>query len=118
MNRVARICLLSLVACFVVGLVWFVCSDAQARPLYCKTFIEQYPKVEAAKDAKCGICHPGKEKTERNNYGQALCKTIGENEKDAAKVKAALTKTEAEKSAVEGKTFGDLLKDGKLPAWK
>ena len=39
-------------------------------------------------------------------------------EKDEAKIKEAFTKTEKEKSAIEGKTFGDLLKDGKLPASK
>ena len=32
--------------------------------------------------------------------------------------KEVLKKAEAEKSAVDGKTFGDLLKDGKLPASK
>ena len=45
-------------------------------------------------------------------------KNITKNEKDEAKVKEALTKTEKEKSAVKDKTFGDLLKDGKLPASK
>ena len=48
------------------------------------------------------------------------CRAGGDrkNEKDEDKIKAALTKTEPEKSAVKDKTFGDLLKDGKLPASK
>jgi hypothetical protein len=43
---------------------------------------------------------------------------IGKKEKDVAKIKEALVKVEKEKSSVEGKTFGDLLKEGKLPSGK
>jgi hypothetical protein len=35
-----------------------------------------------------------------------------------AKIKEALVETEKEPSAIEGKTFGDLLREGKLPASK
>ena len=59
------------------------------------------------------------DKKEKNNYGAAFGKALGaKNEKDGEKIKAALIKAEGEKSAVDGKTFGDLLKDGKLPASK
>ena len=119
MNRVGKTVLLSVLVVFVAGLVVFACSEASARPAYCKTFIAEYPKVEAAKDAKCAICHPNADDKEvRNNFGQALGKFSGQNEKDAAKIKEALKKAEGEKSAVEGKTFGDLLKEGKLPGGK
>ena len=119
MNRIGKMVLLSVLVGFVAGLALFACSDASARPPYCKTFIAEYPKVEAAKDAKCAICHPKTDDKEvRNIYGQALSKFTGQNEKDAAKIKEALKKAEGEKSAVDGKTFGDLLKEGKLPASK
>ena len=116
MNRVVKLSVLTVVVLF-VGV--FLTRQAQARPNYCKTFIAQYENVKEAKEAKCAICHPGKEKKERNAYGVALSKCLGaEKIKDEAKIKESLKKVEGEKSAVEGKTFGDLLKDGKLPASK
>jgi hypothetical protein len=110
----------SLIGVFTTGAMFIALSTAHARPLYCKAFIGKYDKVVEAKTTKCAICHPKpKEKAQRNNYGTALGKLLGaKNQKDAAKIKEALKKAEAEKSAVDGKTFGDLLKDGKLPASK
>lgn len=94
-------------------------DEASARPNYCALFISHYSGVSAAKETKCGICHEGQDKKKRNNYGECLTKTLGEkNVKDEAKIKEAFQKAEATKSAVEGKTFGDLLKEGKLPASK
>ena len=119
MNRVGKTVLLTVLVGSVAGLALFACSEAAARPAYCKTFVAEYPKVEAAKDAKCAICHPNADDKEvRNNYGQTLGKLSLQNEKDAAKIKEALKKAEGEKSAVAGKTFGDLLKEGKLPGSK
>jgi hypothetical protein len=94
-------------------------SVAVARPQYCKEFIGHYTNVKAAAETKCGICHEGSDKKVRNNYGQALEATLpGKNCKDAAAIKDALVKAEAAKSAIDGKTFGDLLKAGELPASK
>jgi hypothetical protein len=94
-------------------------SVAVARPQYCKEFIGHYTNVKAAAEAKCGICHEGSDKKVRNNYGQALETTLpGKNCKDTAAIKDALVKAEAAKSAIDGKTFGDLLKAGDLPASK
>jgi len=99
--------------------MWITAETAQARMEYCKAFIVKYDKVKEAKTAKCAICHPSKAKKERNDYGQTLGKILAvKKEKDKAKIEAALKKTEASKSSVEGKTFGDLLKDGKLPGAK
>jgi hypothetical protein len=108
----------SLIGVFTTLAMLAALSTAQARPLYCKTFIGKYDKVVEAKTAKCAICHPKpKEKKQRNNYGSAMGKLLGaKNQKDAKKIIEAMAKTEALKSAVEGKTFGDLLKEGKLPA--
>lgn len=66
----------------------------------------------------CSVCHPGSDKTTRNNYGEALAKHIVKGERDDARIKAALVETEPEPSAISGKTFGDLLKLGLLPASK
>jgi hypothetical protein len=92
-------------------------QDAQARPDYLKGFNAEYPALkDQAESTKCGICHFGEKKSNRNDYGKAMGEALGEkNSKDAEKIKAALKKAEAGKSATEGKTFGDLLKDGKLP---
>lgn len=91
---------------------------AMARPDYNKYFWEMYDKeIGTQKDtAKCNACHFGSEKKNRNDYGKAVGTAIGgKNEKDAAKIKAGLEKAAKEKSATDGKTFGDLIKDGKLP---
>ena len=94
-------------------------EQAQARPDYCKTFLGTYADNKAAAEAKCGICHPVMDKKERNAYAMAVGKALGaKNVKDADKIKEALKKAEGEKSAVEGKTFGDLIKEGKLPGAK
>lgn len=110
--------LVAVVAFLGVGLLY--CDQADARSQYCKAFIGHYEAVKEAKETKCNICHvPDKDKEERNNYGICLSKLLGaENVKDEAKIKEAFKAAEGQKSAVEGKTFGDLLKDGKLPASK
>ena len=117
MSRIKNFALLSLVVAVVAGLL---CAPNAAfgRALYCKTFIAEYKNVEEAKKTSCKICHVGESKKDRNDYGQALAKLIQKEEKDGDKVKEVLKKVEAEKSSVEGRTFGDLLKDGKLPASK
>jgi len=115
MTQFAKSLVLAVAALLVGSLVT---GQVSARPQYCKEFIGHYKEVKEAAEAKCGICHPGKEKKEKNNYGTCLSSLLGKNEKDEAKIKEALKKAEGEKSAVEGKTFGDLLKDGKLPASK
>jgi len=104
---------------------------AQARPTYKKEFDGLYVKKEpstpeekalagAASTAKCNICHIGEKKKERNPYGQALAKLLTkEDAKDVPKIQESIKKIEAEKSDgsnPSSPTFGDLLKQGKLPA--
>jgi hypothetical protein len=106
-------------AVLVGGVLFLGVESVQARPNYCKTFIAEYANVDAAKTAKCAICHDGEPKDKKwNNYGQAYGKALGKKKADDAEAKAALEKAAGEKSAVDGKTFGDLIKDGKLPASK
>ena len=89
--------------------------EAQARPQYLKGFIEAYPALaDAAKAKKCGICHP-KDKKMRLDYGKAVgAGLVEKNQKNAEKIAEALKKAEEVKNS-DGKTFGELIKDGKLP---
>lgn len=91
-------------------------QTAQARPQYMKAFMTSYEGLEEeAKKVKCGLCH-GKKKSERNKYGMAVGKGLEKkNEKDAEKLAEALKTAEKADSSTEGKTFGDLIADGKLP---
>ena len=111
-----------IVAGCVAGLAIGFNTRVEARPNDQGAFEKQYTEVvkKEGKDGKltCAVCHEGDDKKKRNNYGEALTKNVGKNEMDEAKIKEALEKTEKEKSAVKDKTFGDLLKDGKLPASK
>ena len=95
-------------------------QDAQARPGYLKGFNTAYPALkDATESTKCGVCHFGEKKTNRNDYGKAMGEALGEKDVKGdgseKKIADALKKAEAGKSSTEGKTFGDLIKDGKLP---
>lgn len=91
-------------------------NRAEARSGYLKGFKGLYKNLEKqVGEKKCNVCHFGKKKKNRNDYGKALSKIVKKNEKDKKKIKEALKKVEKEKSSVKDKTFGDLIKDGKLP---
>jgi len=111
---------LTWIACCAVLSAFFGGPEAQARPQYVKAFITAYPALKTeAEAAKCGICHPEEKKSVRNDYAKAFGAGLPEkNAKAEDALAAALKKAEAEKSGTEGKTFGDLIKDGKLPGKK
>ena len=97
-------------------------AHTEARPPYKKLYQKTYPELDKTEGIKvsCNVCHPVKSKKMRNNYGAALQKELGVTdrkkwEKDLTKVAAALKKLEDKKSHVKDKTFGDLIKEGKLP---
>lgn len=92
-------------------------GGADARPGYMKEFKSKYTKVAENNKITCAVCHPGKSKKDRNDYGKALGKSIAKNEKDAKKIGEALDKAAKEKNA-KGETFGSLLEAGKLPGTK
>ena len=73
---------------------------------------------DLVKKTKCNVCHEPTQKSKkfRNAYGAELAKIMTENEKDEAKVVEALDTVAKEKSCVDGKTYGDVIKEGKLPA--
>ena len=101
-----------------VGLAVGCMRSAEARPSYLKVFETTYPDVATRNRLTCAVCHAGSDKTMRNDYGAALSRHIAKGEKGDARIKAALVATEPEPSAISGKTFGDLLKLGLLPASK
>lgn len=110
----------ALVGAAILSLVAGADSVAHARPKYKNVLDATYPDLakKHGTDGKltCAVCHPDKDKKIRNNYGVAVGKSLEKkNESDEAKIKDALTKAEGEKSATEGKTFGDLIKAGELP---
>jgi hypothetical protein len=92
--------------------------SAEARMQYFQAFEKKYDKVQGVADTKCAICHGGDKgvnKKQISDYGKELGTALGgKNVKDPDKIKSALEAIE-KKDAGDGKTFGDILKDGKLP---
>jgi hypothetical protein len=113
---------LTWIACCAVVSAMVSGPEAQARPDYLKAFNATYPALKAeAEAAKCGICHPEEKKAVRNDYAKAFGTALdAKNVKFAAdekKIVDALKKAEGEKNA-DGKTYGELIKEGKLPSKK
>ena len=118
-----------LVGAFAVSLFL---GSVQARPAYPALAKEHYKDSEVivAKTTaadKCNFCHDpnSKSKKDHNEYGKAFKKHMpteefmklkgpDDKEKLAKKVGEALKAAEAEKNA-DGKTFGEVIKSGKLP---
>ena len=98
-------------------------NQVEARPQYLKEFAKKYENLKPlALKEKCNVCHYGKTKKNHNDYGQAMLKKFGDekNVKDEAIIAKAFTDIEPEKSKVEKKpgemkTFGELIKEDKLP---
>lgn len=101
-------------------------ASAVAFPPFQKQFLvkyadgtdEAYTKL-AKDDAKCLVCHQGKNRKNRNAYGQALAELIGKkDQKDVDKIVAALEEVAKKSSNPEDSkalTFGELIEEGKLP---
>ena len=116
MLMVRHIRQIAVVGLFVAGLVLGTANDdAKARPKYIKAFTTKYPALTPqVKRAKCNVCHAGKKKKNRNDYGKALKRNRGGLPIDPAVINRMLTKTEGAKNK-KGQTFGSLIKAGKLP---
>lgn len=101
------------------GLVVLAAQVSIARPTYFKRFRTKYPKVinNAPKEIRCNICHYGKSKKNRNDYGTAMRRLMKGKPpvKGDQKIDAMLKKTEDVKKPGTNMTFGDLLRAGKLP---
>jgi len=75
------------------------------------------PLAAAVESAKCNVCHVGKNKKDRNAYGQALAERLDKktDKDDKAKIRQALEEVAKLPSQEDGKTFGDLITMGQLP---
>lgn len=123
-----RNCWRPTVICLVIGGTLVSCFEsAEARLQYRKHFIKQYPQVKErnSRAMNCLICHDTKDGSDttpdhekHNNYGTALKEVIEKNERDPKNIEESLREVESMPSAIEGKTFGDLLNEGRLPASK
>lgn len=123
MRKFAQILLSCSLALLVVGVL--DAPEAQARTQYQKAMGKIYPKLlekhgKKKGDTKkfdCTVCHAGKTKKKRNDYGAALAKALGGKKvKDEDKIKKAFETVAKEKSTKDSKkTYGELIKDNKLP---
>ena len=114
-------------ACF-LGAAFVALTGIAPTPAFAiKQFADEFkalyvkdgtPLAAAVETAKCNVCHVGKSKKDRNAYGEALAERLDKetDKKDVEKIRKALEEVAGLPSKVEGKTFGDLIKDGKLPA--
>lgn len=115
--RHARVLVLAL-----VPMAGLAAAPALAYPEFEKQFKAVYvkegtPLAAAVETAKCNICHVGKSKKDRNAYGEVLAERLDKGDKkNEEKIKQALAEVAKLPSGVAGKTFGDLIADGKLPA--
>lgn len=91
-------------------------GEALARKEYKEGFEKAYPALAAQiKEANCNVCHVGKSKKDRNDYGKAVGEALGEkNVKDGDKIAEALKKAGEAKDA-SGKTFAAVIEGGSLP---
>lgn len=116
MKKLITVCVAALIAACILSAP----QQAQARPEYQKAFLGKYGENEAIKKAveekKCGVCH-GMKKSDRSEYAKALGKALdAKMVKDEKKILEALGKVDEMKiKDGEDKTYGALLKDGKLP---
>ena len=105
-------------------------NSAQAIKPFFDEFKAKYLKADGSAEdkefadlienkVKCNVCHKGKEKKDRNAYGKALDVLLDKkaDAKDKKKIQESLDKVANEKSP-EGPTFGELIKEHKLPGGK
>jgi len=112
----------------VVVVVWAAPRPAFANKEFFDEFNAVYVKPDSSdandkalvaevETAKCNVCHVGSSKKERNSYGNALADLLDkkEDKKNQEKIRTALDTVAAMPSADGAPTFGELLKQGKLP---
>jgi hypothetical protein len=110
------------------GLV--IATAASAREAYAiKQFADQFkevyvkdgtPLAAEVETAKCNVCHKGKNKKDRNAYGEALAKLLDkkEDKDNVEKIREALAtvaKESSDPANAGAPTFGGLIEAGKLP---
>jgi hypothetical protein len=76
--------------------------------------------AELVKEARCDLCHAGRDKEVRNRYGEALSVLLDHDadKKNVEKIQAALDEVAGQASDPDdpdSPTFGELIEQGKLP---
>jgi hypothetical protein len=131
MRRMKKFCV-SLVCLAVLA---FGAAPAWAVPAFNEAFKKAYlkdgtPLAEKVAEVKCNVCHKGKEKKDKNEFGVAVGKYLkkgdfaGDDKKydpksdEGQKVLAeGLEKALKEKSS-KGKTYGELIQANELPGFE
>ena len=73
-----------------------------AVPAFKKAFDDAYPDAKKVSDEqKCNLCHFGKSKKNKNDYGKALAELLKKDNYKDERVKAEADKVKAEKDALE-----------------
>ncbi len=131
MSGASKVALWPMAVLGVLGVAALSASPAFAVKQFKERFEKRYIKADSAepKDtalreayekAACNVCHEGESKKNRNAYGRALHEFLDKKDKDdEAKIDAALEKVESKRSVPgdeKSPTFGELLRQGKLPA--
>ncbi|NBV45387.1 MAG: hypothetical protein EBR86_07035 [Planctomycetia bacterium] len=114
-----------------------VVVGGSARPAFAiKQFLDEFKAVyvkpdsndpadkslaAAVETAKCNVCHVGMNKKDRNAYGSALAELLDKKEdaKNVEKIRQSLEKVAgmpSDPAKADSPKFGDLIKQGKLPA--
>lgn len=108
--------LTSAVLMLALGVTGLIADRAEARPKYLAVFMEAYPALkEQVSQVKCQLCHPVQDKKIRTEYATLVGKGLpAKNVAANVVIQKALQAAEAEKD-VNGVTYGDLIKAGKLP---
>lgn len=125
------VCLCAIVSVVAAWTLSVGIDSAQAIPPFKKEFDAKYVKkdssdpnekalAEAVERVKCNVCHKGKDKKMRNGYGEELAQLLDKkaDAKNPEKIQQALDKVADMKSDpnnANSPTFGDLIKEGKLP---
>ena len=122
---------LVLCSCVALSLLPLGAKRAEAIPAFKTEFDAMYVKkdsqdpkekslAEAVDKVKCNVCHVGKSKKDKNEYGKELGKLLGKADlKAKAKIQDALKQVGKIKSKPgddASPTYEDLIKDGKLPS--
>jgi hypothetical protein len=116
--------------------VALACGGSAREAFAIKQFLEEFKAVyvkadstdpaekalaAAVDEAKCNVCHiKGKDKKERNAYGEALAERLDKkaDAKNVEKIRKALEEVAAlpsEAGKADSPTFGAILKQGKVP---
>lgn len=119
-----KLCSWTVVYCAILAAGLIMATTVQARPIYLGWWMETYPSVAKKNNIKkgtgCTVCHGPGSKKNRNDYGKAIVKALDgkHNLKKAQKQDFldALKTASEQKSATEGKTYGDLLNADELPS--